>query len=142
VTLESIVADSAALADANLRARLEWLESAAAACEREALAEPAFLLRAALGAIVKFSRAPGDAAALGELEVVVKALTAKALLGLTTTLADTYGALAQKGGVHRAQCADASEAFRAMSRALQHGERVPASALEKMRALDATLRAT
>ncbi len=128
--LEQKLLEAKSLGTADLKTRLQWIEDAAIAADDAALDDDghtaALHLRAALGAIVKWSQGPKDPSTLVELDALVRTLMARAQLGLLRSLANSYDALVEARAPHRAACVEARDALRAMARALERGEPVPA----------------
>ena len=131
------------LGGADLRARLQWIEDTAAAADDACLDDDgktaALHLRAALGAIVQWSRGSQEPSSLVQLDAVVRTLMARAQLGLLRSLANGYDALVQAKAPHRAACAEARDALRALARALEKGEAPPPSVAERFARVRASL---
>ena len=136
-----------ALEDAMLRAhelpkqdlatRLQWMEDVALAAERADLgddgARAARDMKAALGAILKFARGPQTQSALGELELMVGALTARATSTLFRALARDYDALARtKGAPRRAESMQLAVAFDELAAAVEKGEPIAQRTIDRV----------
>jgi hypothetical protein len=129
----------------DLRTRLQWLEDAALAAEACDLGEHgargALDLKAALGATLRYAKAKAsaraasshfdDAAALDQLEALVRTLIERGTSTLFAALADEWSALAGKGPM-RAQAQLLADALRALSLAAARGEDPPATALAQL----------
>lgn len=129
------------LGTADLRARLQWIEDTAAAASDAGLDEEgqsaALHLRAALGAIVKWSQGPKEPDSLVGLDALVRTLLARAQLGLLRSAAAAYDALVDARVPHRAACIEARDALRGLARAVEKGEPPSpdvAARLERVRA--------
>lgn len=133
--------------DGGLASQLQWLEDAAAALEVAELGDDgraaALDLRAALGAVVLFSRDASNARdpkALLELEAVVRAHTARGLLTLYRAVAAGLHELAQEKGPSRAQVNELALAFDALVKGQERGEAPSAAALRRLEEVRASLR--
>ena len=128
---------------ADLHARLQWLEDAAAAAEAADLGDDgrvgALHLRAALGAIVQWTRGPQDPATLVELDAVVRLLIARGTLALYRALAAAYAALVDARAPHRAACVEAKDAYLALARAVEKGTPVGDDVVDRLTRIRATL---
>lgn len=130
--LADVLLEVQGLGQADLRTRLRFLERAAAATEAAVSAgelgdegrDAALHLRAALGAIVKWSQGDKNPETLVELDAIVRTLLARAQLGLYRVLAGFYANLADEKAPHRAACVEARDALLEMARALEKGEPV------------------
>jgi hypothetical protein len=136
--LEDVLASADGLAHAPLRDRLAWLERAALAAERADLGERgvqgALSLRAALGAIVRFSQSEQSHDALAELDVVVRTLLSRAQLAFTSALADQYETLASDrgAGTLRETCRELADVYRELARAVRRGEPVSSETMQRV----------
>lgn len=136
--LEDLLVTASELDKLDLRARLQWLEDAARAAEALDLGDEgkagALHLRAALGAIVKWSQGPDTTSkeSVAQLEALLRTLMTRGLLGLYRALAEAWDALARERAPHRAACVEVRDAFREAARALEKGAPVPASVREKL----------
>lgn len=137
-SLEELLVAAGDLDKLDLRARLQWLEDAAHAAEALELGDEgkqgALHLRAALGAIVKWSQGPDTTSkeSVAQLDVLVRALMTRGLLGLYRALADAWDTLARERAPHRAACIEVRDAFREAARAVETGAPVPPSVREKL----------
>lgn len=147
VALEQLVARAGALGAMTLREQLQWLEDTAAATEQADLGDEgeqaALQLRAALGAIVKLSQQqpPPTPQEIAEGQLVVRTLMARGTLALTRALAETWRALAHEKHPRRAACMAVADAFDDLARAVQQGRPIPPEVADRLRAVDATMKA-
>lgn len=136
--LEDLLTAAGDLDKLDVRARLQWLEDAARAAEALELGDEgktgALHLRAALGAIVKWSQGPDTTSkeSIAQLEALLRTLTTRGLLGLYRALADAYETLARERAPHRAACIEVRDAFREAARALETGTPIPPSVRERL----------
>jgi hypothetical protein len=138
--LEAVLLQVQDLAGAPLRVRLQWIEDAAAAVDASVAAgdlgddgkSAALHLRAALGAIVKWSQGDKKPDSLVELDAIVRTLLARAQLGLLRGLAAFYDDLVDERAPHRAACVEAREALLEIARAVEKGTPTPPSALRRL----------
>lgn len=145
--LTALLAQGPSLADGDLRARLQWIEDAAGAAEALELDDDgkqgALHLRAALGAFVRFSQLPEDERATPraqlELDLLVRTLLARGVLGLYRALAASYDALVRARAPHRAACAELRDAFREAAAAVERGEAVSVQTRERIGRASASL---
>ncbi len=149
--LESLLVEARALDGKDLETRLVWIERAADAADAahaEAIAAGAddddgqsagLHLRAALGAIIQWSRGPKDPASLPALDAVVRTLMTRGLLGVTRSLAASYDALVKARVPHRAACVEARDALAEMARSLEKGQPPPPSVADRFARVLASL---
>jgi hypothetical protein len=139
--LERVLLDARDLGGADLRARLRWLEAAGNAADAVALDDEgragALHIKAALGAIVKWSQGDKDPASLVALDALVRTLTARGYLAMLRSLADAYDVLVDERAPHRAACAEARDALRALAKCIEKGQPPPPAVATRL----ATLRA-
>lgn len=152
--LEAVLLEAQSLDGGDLKQRLLWLERAADAADAVHAEDAAsndgknadddgkdagLHLRAALGAIIQWSRGPKDPATLPALDAVVRTLLNRGLLGVTRSLAASYDALVDARVPHRAACAEARDALLEMARALEKGLPPPPSATARFARVRASL---
>jgi len=146
--LQAILLEANGLGTADLRTRLHWIEKAAAATEACVAAgdlddddggSAALHLRAALGAIVKWSQGDKSPDSLVALDALVRTLMARAQLGLLRGLAGFYDQLSTLKQPHRAACLEARDALREMALAIERGEPVSSSTLQRFERARAAL---
>jgi hypothetical protein len=140
--LERLLLDARALGTADLRARLRWLEAAGQAAEAVAWnndegRQGALHLKAALGALVQWSQGPKDPGSLVALDAVVRTLTTRGYLSMLRSLADAYDDLVDARAPHRASCAEARDALRALHKSVEKGQPPPPSVAERLAAIRA-----
>jgi hypothetical protein len=131
------------LGQADLRTRLAWLEATVLAADAVDLDDEgragARHLRAALGAIVRWSQGDRDPATLVELDAVVRTLLARGTVGLLRSLAAGYAALVKARAPHRGSCAEARDALLALARSVEQGRPPPPAVAARLAAIRATL---
>ncbi len=141
--LERVLLEVNSLGAADLRAHLMWIERAALAAENAAVDiddnGAALHLRAALGAVVKWSQGDKSPTSLVELDALVRTLLARAQLGMLRGLADFYGELVVTKEPHRAACAQARVALLEMARGVERGVAVSPSTLQRFAEITASL---
>lgn len=148
-SLEELLGQANDVDALDLRARLQWLEDAAAAAEAldvdGALGDEGrdgvLHLRAALGAVVVWSQGPDTTSkeSAAQLEALLRTLIARGLVGLYRALASTWDTLAKERAPHRTACIDVRDAFREAAKAIERGEGAPASVREKLESARAAL---
>ena len=138
--LEAMLLEVNSLGTADLRTRLLWIERAAAATEACVAAgdlddddggSAALHLRAALGAIVSWSQGDKNPDSLVALDALVRTLMARAHVGLLRGLAGFYEALSTTKQPYRAACLELRDALREMALAVERGEAVSSSTVER-----------
>jgi len=139
--LERVLLDARDLGGADLRARLRWLEAAGNAADAVALDDEgrdgALHIKAALGAIVKWSQGDKDPASLVALDALVRTLTTRGYLAMVRSLADVYDDLVDERAPHRAACAEARDALRALAKSVETGQPPPRVVAERLAAIAA-----
>lgn len=143
--LRALVDDASALEQADLAARVRWLErviEAVAANGRSQADErvDAVLtdLRAAIGAVVAWGRGPRTPESLVDLEVTMRALITRGTAGLYALVARDLEALAAHG-VEADACTTAANAMRAAAEATARGTPLPHEHLEALAAVRSRL---
>lgn len=141
-SLEDLLAAAGDVDGLDLRARLQWLEDAATAAAAldvdGALGDEGrdgvLHLRAALGAVVSWSKGPDTSSkeSIAQLEVLLRTLIARGLVGLYRALASTWETLARERAPHRGACIDLRDAFREAARAVETGQPPPPSLRERL----------
>lgn len=137
-SLEDLLVAASELDKLDVRARLQWLEDAARAADDADLGDEgkagALHLRAALGAIVKWSQGPDTTSkeSVAQMEALVRTLMTRGLLGLYRALADAWATLARERAPHRVACVEVRDAFREAARAVESGAPIPASVRERL----------
>lgn len=145
--LEAVLLQVQDLGGAPLRTRLQWIEDAAAAVDASVVAgdlgddgkTAALHLRAALGAIVRWSQSDKQPDSLVELDAIVRTLLARAQLGVLRGLAAFYDELVDERAPHRAACVEASDALLEIARAVEKGTPMPPTALRRLERVRAAL---
>ncbi len=133
--LAQLLAQAQGLQAMDLRARLQWLEDTALAAEQADLGDAGALgardLKAALGAVLKFSQGPMDEASLTELEAIMRALTTRGLVTLCKALSLSWAEIAGVGP-RRAEAHELAVAYDEIARALARGAPVPERAIARI----------
>ena len=140
--LAAVVLEANTLGPADLRTRLLWIERAADAAEAVDLddgGQAALHLRAALGAIVKWSQGDKNPDSLVELDALVRLLMARAQLGLLRGLAGFYDRLVEERAPHRAAAAETRDVLIELARAVEKGTAVPGDVQARLAAIAASL---
>lgn len=141
--LERHLAAAHTLGGADIRARLLWLEQAAALAESAGLDEEgrqgALHLRAALGAIVAWSRGPRDHQSVVALDALVRTLLARGTLALLRALAGRYAQLAKARAPHRGVCAELRDLLEELARTVERGEPAPDDLVDRLKRLQDAL---
>jgi hypothetical protein len=123
---------------AGLQGQLQWLEDAATALDAADLGDEgkaaATDLRAALGAVVHWSRGPQDPKTLPELEAVMRTFTTRGLATLYRVLAAHLRELADLRVAMRAACLEMASVFDALGKSVENGTRPPVDALKRLEA--------
>ena len=141
--LDDVLARVADLTQGDLRAQLTWLHDASTALEHEDLgdagARAALDLKAALGAVVVWSKGAQDPSTLVELQAVVRTLTTRGLVALYQALSSTWSEIAARKGPHALHARRLADAYKALAGRVGRGEPVPADVVTTLRELRATL---
>jgi hypothetical protein len=144
--LERVLLEARDLGTADLRARLRWLEAAGVAADAAALNDEgragALHVKAALGAIVQWSQGPKDPDSLVALDAVVRTLAARGYLAMLRSLADAYDDLVDERAPHRAACAEARDALRALAKSVEQGQPPPPAVAARLAAIRDAMPAT
>jgi hypothetical protein len=141
LALERVLLDARDLGDADLSARLRWLEAAGNAADAAALDDEgrsgALHLKAALGAIVQWSQGPRNPDSLVALDALVRTLTARGYLAMVRSLAESYDALVRVRAPHRAACAEARDALRTLAQSIEKGRPPPPAVAARLASIAA-----
>lgn len=135
--LEALLIDARGLDGADLLARMTWLEAVADAVDEASLGSlgkgAARDFRAALGAIIAFSRGSRDPDELDALHATVRTFMARAQQALFGALSSSYRELAASAqGEDRAECAAIAQAFAEMRDAVTSGGPAPQGAIDRL----------
>ena len=140
-SLERVLLDARDLGGADLRTRLRWLEAAGNAADAVALDDEgrdgALHVKAALGAIVKWSQGPKDPDSVVALDALVRTLMARGYLAMVRSLAGAYDELVDERAPHRAACAEARDALRALAKSIEKGQPPPPAVGARLAAIAA-----
>ena len=115
---------------AGMKAQLQWLEDAALALSAEG--HDATDFKAALGAVLVWSRGAQDAKTLPELEAVVRTFTTRGTIAMYRGLSTSLRELADARAGQRSLCLDLAGIFTALARAMERGQPPPLDALERL----------
>lgn len=133
------------LAATDLRTRLQWIEDAAAAIETTDLGDDGVIaathFRAALGAVVAWSKSPPQQRSLVALEAVLHTLLQRAMVAMAAAAADYFDALVDERAPQRAACAEASRLLHEVARAAEKGAPLPKNFAARVRELSSSLSA-
>lgn len=141
--LVAVLGRADALASADLRTRLQWIEDAAAAIEATDLGDDGVVaathFRAALGAVVAWSKSPPQQRSLVALEAVLSTLLQRAMVAMARASAEYFEALVDERAPQRAACAEAARLLSDVAVAAEKGSPLPKNFAARVRELSSSL---
>ncbi len=145
-TLVDVLGRADELGSADLRTRLQWIEDAAGAIEASNLGDDGVVaathFRAALGAVVAWSKSPPQQRSLVALEAVLHTLLQRAMVAMARAAADHFDTLVDERAPQRAACAEAARLLTDVAIAAEKGAPLPKNFAARVRELSASLPAS